>query len=86
VRQVTLIGFPSGTLEQKFNWLHAQLRAIEAASRENDLVTIANAFTISGTYTTTRTLNVATATLSDLIAFVATFIDDCKKGGSTRTT
>lgn len=86
MRQVTLIGFPFGSLDQKFDWLHAQLREIEKASRENDLVTIANAFTISGAYTTTRNLNVSTATLSDLIAFVATFIDDCRKGGSTRTT
>lgn len=86
MRQVTLIGFPSGTLEQKFAWLHAQLREIEKASRENDIITLSNAFTVSGTYTATRTLNVSTATLSDLIAFVATFIDDCKRGGVNRTT
>lgn len=61
------------------------LGEIERASQENDLVTIAKAFVITGAFTTTRTLNVATATLPDLIAFVATYVTDQQKGGAFRT-
>lgn len=68
------------------NNVSAALQEIERASHENDLTEQAQNRTITGAYTATRTLNVATATLSDLIAFVATFIADCQKGGSNRTT
>lgn len=62
------------------------LRELALASAEVDLTDISNAFTISGAYTPTRTLNVTTPTLANLVAFVATFIDDCKRGGTNRTT
>jgi hypothetical protein len=62
------------------------LQAIELASAEVDLLDIANAFIVSGTYTPTRTLNVTTPTLANAVAFLATFIDDCKRGGSNRST
>lgn len=73
-------------MEQKFNWLHQQLREIEKASRENDPVTLANNFVITGAYTPRRTIDATAATLTELREFVATFIDDLKRGGSTRTT
>ena len=62
------------------------IREIALASAEVDLTDISNAFTVSGTYTPTRTLDVTTPTLQNLVAFVATFIDDCKRGGQNRTT
>lgn len=62
------------------------IREIELASAENDLLDIANGFTITGTYTETRTLNVGTSTLAETQAFIATFISDCKRGGQHRTT
>lgn len=64
----------------------ASFMEIMTASHENDLVIIAQGFTVTGAYTTTRSLNTGTAVLADLIAFVATFISDCQKGGQNRTT
>lgn len=86
MRQITLIGFPQGSLEQKFSWLHQQLREVETASRENDAVLLANNFVITGAYTPRRTIDATAATLTEVREFLATFIDDLKRGGSTRTT
>lgn len=85
MRKVSLSGAPSGQPQQQIAWLHNALREIERASNDNDPMIIAQNFTITGAFTTTRTLNVATATLSDLIAVVATLISDLQKGGSSRT-
>jgi hypothetical protein len=62
------------------------LQAIQLASAQVDLTDIANAFTVSGTYTQTRTLNVTSPTLANAVAVLATFIDDCKRGGQHRST
>jgi hypothetical protein len=64
----------------------AAILAIIRASAEVDLTDIANAFTVSGSYTRTTTLNVTTPTLANAVAFLATFIDDCKRGGANRST
>jgi hypothetical protein len=64
----------------------AALQALELASAEVDLTDISNAFTVSGTYTQTRILNVTTPTLANIAAVLATFIDDCKRGGQYRST
>lgn len=61
------------------------LREIELASAEFNLVDIAAAFTIEGAFTETRTLNVGTSTLAETQAFIATFIEDLKRGGESRT-
>lgn len=45
---------------------------------------IADAFTIVGTFTPTRTLNMSTATLADLRNVVATFLSDMQKRGTQR--
>jgi hypothetical protein len=45
---------------------------------------VADAFTLSN-FTVTRTLDVSTATLTDLKNVVATFIHDMQQRGSTRT-
>jgi len=59
---------------------------IFAASRDADLVDIAQAFQIHGTFTPTRNLNVTTPTLANIAAVLATFISDCQSGGANRTT
>jgi len=64
----------------------ASLRELEGASAEFNLLDIAQAFTMNGVYTQTRELNVTAPTLANAVAFLATFIDDCKRGGATRTT
>lgn len=62
------------------------LNELQLASGEVDLTDIANAFTVSGTYTRTTTLNVTAPTAANIAAFLATFIDDCKRGGANRST
>lgn len=62
------------------------IKEIELASAEVDLLDIANGFTITGTFTETRTLNVGVSTLAETQAFIATFINDCKRGGQHRAT
>ena len=62
------------------------LKEIELASAEFNLVDIANAFTVTGTFTETRVLNVTSPTLANIAAVLATFIADCKRGGQHRTT
>ena len=62
------------------------LREIELASAELNLADIAAAFTITGSYTETRELEVGVSTLAETQAFIATFIEDCKRGGSNRST
>lgn len=60
-------------------------KEIELASKEVDLLDIANAFTVNGSFTETRELNVTAPTLANAVAFLATFIADCKRGGQHRT-
>jgi hypothetical protein len=62
------------------------LKEIELASAEFNLLDIASAFTISGAYTRRTTLNVGTATLAETREFIATLIDDLKRGGENRST
>lgn len=62
------------------------LREVELASAEFNLVDIAAAFTITGTYTETRTLDVGVSTLAETQAFIATLIEDLKRGGESRST
>jgi len=62
------------------------LREIELASAEWNTVDIAAAFEITGTYTETRTLNVGVSTLAQTQAFIATLINDLKRGGESRST
>lgn len=65
-------------------WAVRALKQIEQASYE-DAELIFDDYTITGTFTDTRTLDVATATLADLIAFVATLVTDLQKRGQNRT-
>jgi hypothetical protein len=62
------------------------LKEIELASAEFNLLDIANAFTINGAYTRRTTLDVGTSTLTETQEFIATLIDDLKRGGENRST
>lgn len=56
------------------------------ASQENDTIDIANAFSITGTFTATRNLNVTSPTLANAVAVLATLITDLQRGGTVKTT
>jgi hypothetical protein len=62
------------------------LKEVELASAEFNLVDIASPFTITGAYTETRELEPGVSTLAETQAFIATFIDDLKRGGQSRST
>lgn len=66
--------------------VRAALMEIDRASHENDLVEIAQNFSTTGAYTTTRTLNATAPTLANVVAVLATLIADMQKGGLNRTT
>lgn len=63
----------------------AALREIMMSSNLNDIVKIAQNCSITGTLTVTRTLNVSTATQTQIANFIGTFITDLQKGGANRT-
>jgi len=58
---------------------------IFAASRDADLVDIAQGYTITGTFTQTRNLNVTSPTLANIAAVLATLLLDFQQGGPNRT-
>jgi hypothetical protein len=62
------------------------LKEVELASAEYNLVDIVAPFVITGTYTETRTLNVGVSTLAQTQAFIATLIEDIRRGGESRST
>ena len=64
----------------------AILEEIQKSSADENIIDIAAPYTIEGDYTETRTLNVETATLEEVKAFIATFIGDLKRGGANRST
>lgn len=66
--------------------IQAVLDEIFRASNENDTIDISNAFTIQGTFTATRTLNVTAPTLANVAAVLATLIQDMQRGGTNRNT
>jgi hypothetical protein len=84
MRRVTLPNPPPSmhsTVEGKF--VLGALRDIERASYESDPALIATDFSVTN-FTETRTLDVGTATLTDLKNFVATFIYDMQRGGAKK--
>lgn len=64
--------------------VRAAIEELMLASAENDLLDIANSYTITGTFTETRALNVTAPSLANIAAVLATFIADCKRGGQFR--
>jgi hypothetical protein len=78
ISQLPMNGVPQN-IQRAFN-------QITAASRDADLVDISQGYTITGSYTATRTLNVTSPTLANIAAVLATFLADCQAGGPNRTT
>lgn len=64
----------------------AALREIQNASQEYDLVSIFAPYSITGSFTETRNLNVTSPTTANLAAVLATIIVDFQRGGQFRTT
>lgn len=56
------------------------------ASQDADVTDIGGAYTITGTFIETRTLNVTTPTTANIAAVLATLIFDLQRGGATRST
>lgn len=56
------------------------------ASQDNDTIDIALPYTITGTFTPTRTLNVSSPTLANIAAVLATLLQDFQRGGTSKTT
>jgi len=61
-------------------------REIELASAEFNIVDMVASFEVTGVFTETRTLNVGVSTLAETQAFIATLINDFKRGGESRST
>lgn len=66
--------------------IQALFNEIIQASQDADVTDLGGAYTITGTFTETRTLNVTSPTLANIAAVLATLIVDFQRGGSTRTT
>jgi hypothetical protein len=74
---------PGMSRTEEGKWTVRMLQEISRASFENDPAVIASDFTIAN-YTETRTLDVGTATLTDLLNVVATLILDLQRGGAKK--
>lgn len=85
MRVVFTQGSPQGTQEQKNQWLENAIRDIAEASSDNNPTDIASAFTITGTFTETRNLNVTAPSLANIAAVLATLLADLQRGGQNRT-
>lgn len=86
MRSVSLPGGLTGNTASQLRWVLSALRAIEQASYDSDLTTIFQNYAVSGAFTATRSLNAAAPTLANVVAVLATIIQDCQKGGANRTT
>lgn len=65
--------------------VHDALLELIRASQENDIVDIAQNFTISGSFTPTYVLNLTSPTAANIAAVFATLITAMQKGGINRT-
>ena len=73
-----------GQGDQAFRtWAESAFRTIEQQSNE-DMEAVMAEFTTTGSFTETRTIDAATATLGDVRNFIATMFSDIKKGGQKR--
>ena len=84
MRRVALPVPPPGiTATADGRFLLGALQEVARASYENDPAVIASDFTLTG-YTETRTLNVGTATTTDIANVLATLILDLARGGAKK--
>lgn len=75
-----------GNVSNMPNDIQALFNEIIQASQDADVTDIGGAYTITGSFTETRTLNVTAPTTANIAAVLATLILDLQRGGSTRTT
>jgi hypothetical protein len=66
--------------------VQAVFNEIFRASAEADIVDIGAEYTIDGTYTETRTLDVDTPTAANVANVLATLLTDLKNGGAKKST
>ena len=71
----------AAAVETKIDWCIRAIQEIARSSRVADPNKVADEFTVRNA-TATRTLDVATASASDVAAVVGTFIGDLKQRGS----
>lgn len=84
MRRVTLPVPPPGiTASVEGRFLLTALQEIARASFESDPAVIASDFTLEN-YTETRTLDVGTATTTDIANVLATLILDLSRGGAKK--
>lgn len=76
------LGSPNGPNDM--NWVYNALRKIEEASRDPSAERIADDFTIEGTLTETKSLDVDSADASDIRAFLGTLVTAFKRRGLRR--
>lgn len=75
------IGSPRGRATDQFSqWVSSALKELERASYEEIPGEIGDAYTMTN-FTTTRTLDAATATATDVANVLATFLTDLKARG-----
>lgn len=77
-------GAPAATPDGFRQWVIQFAKRIELASNE-DIQAMLQAYSVTGDFTPTRSIDVATAAFPDLLAFIATLITDVKRGGPNRT-
>jgi hypothetical protein len=65
-------------------WALESLREIERASYE-DIAEVADAYSITGTLTETRDLNVTAPTAANLAAVLGTLLTDLKRRGTNKS-
>ena len=66
--------------------VHATVVELAQASRENDLVDVAQNFTMTGTLTSTTNLNLSSPTVANVAAVLGTLLEIMQKGGVHRST
>lgn len=87
MRPLSLSGGPgNGSVQAQLQWIMSAIRQIERASNEADITIIAQNFAITGAFTPTRTLDAGSPTLANVVAVLATLLQDFQKGGANRTT
>lgn len=81
MRQIVFLGAPIPGRET--DWIMEALREIERASAEENY-SVTDAFTVLNLGDPVRTLDVATATATDVAKVLGTLLQDMKRRGATR--
>lgn len=77
------LGFPPSDPRSEREWIIRSIREIENASKVGG-DSVADDYTISGSFVETRTLDLTTPNAANIAAVLATLLSDMKKRGSRR--